>query len=76
MLKFGNKELEELKEQLIKTLSDYPIIKEVRRHGNSLEVEFEQWIRLEDGTLVPHHDPAGPDYSVLSDYLPRKGGNK
>lgn len=90
MLKINEERLDELKEHLIKTISDYPIVKEVRQHGNSLEVEFEQWIRFEDGTLVPHHDPAGPlgpsiesdddyqkpDYLVLSDYLPRKGGNK
>lgn len=83
MLKINEEGLDELKEHLIKTLSDYPIVKEVRRHGNRLEVIFEQWIRFEDGTLVPHHDPVGPsspyqvpDYLVLSDYLPRKGGEK
>ena len=90
MLKINEEGLDELKEHLIKTISDYPIVKIVRQHGNSLEVIFEQWIRFEDGTLVPHHDPVGPsgpsiesdddctvaDYSVLSDYLQRKGGNK
>ena len=90
MLKINEEGLKELKEHLIKTISDYPIVREVRQHGNSLEIIFEQWIRFEDGTLVPHNDPVGPsspsiksnedypvvDYLVLKDLIKCKTNNK
>lgn len=90
-IKLKESEEKELRNQIIKevySFLDSPVVRKINQYGNSIEIEFERWIRFEDGTLVPHCDPVGPtgvlgkdksecsrdDYSIVYDILGK--GNK